>query len=192
MEERTNQIASDLKNLEKAVPKERLIAYAVALALVPALIVWAMLSGDDAGQDAAVSEPAAQEGETGASVEGQEGASAPAVAPTQPRTGGSGTTAAGGEWKTVVTPDGKYQLQLPPGTKLTQGDGHTYVVPESPAGALPLMAIKIATGVDKQGYKPNPGNSVMLDIGLNTYWLYTWQFKTWDPFARVVSTFKVL
>ena len=54
------------------------------------------------------------------------------------------------------------------------------------------MAIKIATGVDKQGYRADPNASVMLDIGLNTYWLYTWELTAWEPFARIVSSFKVL
>ncbi len=189
MEERSNRIASDLKNLEKAVPKRRLIAYAAALALIPAALVWFALADREGRPDGADTEPSAQEAQEEAG--GQAEAPAPSGA-SAPRPSGGVPSAPQGEWKTVVTPDGKYQFQIPPGTKVTQGEGYTYVAPESPAGALPHMAIKIATGVDKQGYKPNPGNSVMLDIGLNTYWLYTWQFKTWDPFARIVSTFKVL
>lgn len=190
MEERSNPIASDLKNLEKAVPRQRLIVYAAALALIPAAIVWFALSDRAARPDAEGTEPSTQEAQE--ETEGQTEATAPAAGTAPRPSGGTGAAAPQGEWKTVVSPDGKYQLQIPPGTKVTQGEGYTYVVPESPSGALPHMAIKIATGVDKQGYKPNPNTSVMMDIGLNTYWLYTWQFKTWDPFARVISTFKVL
>lgn len=191
MEERPNRIVSDLKNLEKAVPRQRLIAYALAIALVPATAVWALFSDRAPAQapEAPINQPQAEiapaEETSGAAEAGQQ--------PTAKPSTGAAAPAPTVAWRSVVSADGKYQMDLPNGTKLTQdGTGFTYVVPEKPAGALPLMAIKIATGVDKQGYKPNPANSVMLDIGLNTHWLYTWQFKTWDPFARVVASFKVL
>lgn len=188
MEEQRTSVASDLKNLEKAVPRKRLLAYVAVIALVPALAVWAMLSARERGQGDEASEATqgAQE-EAG----GQEAAPTPAPTPAKTNAGGSVAPSTAGEWYHAVTPDGKYGMDLPSGTKLTQSEGVTYIVPEK-AGALPFMAIKIATGVDKQGYKPSPTNSVMMDIGLNTYWLYTWQFKTWDPFARVVASFKVL
>lgn len=193
MEERPNQIASDLKNLEKAVPRQRLIAYAAVIALLPAIAVWAIYSDRAPAQapEAPVGQP--QGDMQIVPAEENSGAAEPGQQPTAKPSTGAAAPAPSVAWRSVVSADGKYQMDLPVGTKLTQdGTGFTYVVPEKPAGALPLMAIKIATGVDKQGYKPNPANSVMLDIGLNTHWLYTWQFKTWDPFARVVASFKVL
>lgn len=99
----------------------------------------------------------------------------------------------GGEWRSVTSPDGKYSMDLPPGVRLMQSEGYTYVMadPPSPEEELPYMAIKIATGVDKQGYRPDPTSSVMKDIGRDTYWLYTWEFMEWEPFVRIVASFKV-
>ncbi len=194
MDERPNQIMSDLKNLGKAGPRQRLIVYAAVIALVPALAVWA-LSGrelvpvpEDASQSEETQE-AATSSEDGAVSETDQ---KPAVKPAA----GAAAPAPNAVWRSVVSPDGKFQMDLPAGTKITQdASGYTYVVPEKPAGALPHMAIKIATGVDRQAYKPDPAKSLMLDLGeseRNTYWLYTWKFKTWDPFARVAASLKVL
>ena len=191
MDQSSNPIVSDLKNLEKAVPRRRLIAYVAVIALLPALAIWAFSGREQAQAPEDASQAQETQDASAPATEGSGDAAAqqPAVRPAA----GGGSTAPEAAWRPVVSADGKYQMDLPSGTKLTQdASGFTYVVPEKPAGALPLMAIKIATGVDKQGYKPSPTNSVMLDIGLNTYWLYTWQFKTWDPFARVVASFKVL
>jgi hypothetical protein len=99
-----------------------------------------------------------------------------------------------GEWRSVTSPDGRYRMDLPPGVRLMQSEGYTYVMvdPPSPDEELPYMAIKIATGVDRQGYRPNPTSSVMKDVGRNTYWLYTWEFMEWEPFVRIAASFEVL
>lgn len=196
MEEKRT-LASDLKKLEQAVPRSRLLAYAAVIALVSALVVWATLMRLSERQEAET-QGLRQEADGTAVEEAAQEAAQPSAAPAAPpqaKPSSGGTTspwAVPTSWRSVTSADGKYQMDLPAGAKLAQSDGMTYVIPESPAGALPLMAIKIATGVDKQGYKPDPANSVMIDIGLDTYWLYTWQFKTWEPFSRVVDSFKVL
>lgn len=188
-------LASDLKKLEQAVPRSRLLAYAAIIAVVPALVVWATLMNLGERQ-AAETERLQDEAEEAAGEPSAAAPGAPSQGAPSPAGSGAGVSTPFAspptDWRPATSPDGKYRMDLPPGTKIIQSEGYTYVVPESPAGALPHMAIKIATGVDKQGYKPNPANSVMMDIGLDTYWLYTWQFKTWEPFSRVVSSFKVL
>jgi len=190
--EENRTITTDLKNLEHAVPRKRLLAYVAALVLIPAFAVWALMSGRGPAVEEGAEGTATQEAQEGvAPSEAGEGSAAPA--PARQPSSGVAAPAPGVEWRSVTSADGKYRMDLPAGTTLTQdASGFTYVVPESPAGALPHMAIKIATGVDKQGYRPNPANSVMLDIGRETYWLYTWQFKAWDPFVRIVASFKVL
>ena len=188
-------LASDLKKLEQAIPRQRLLVYAAFVAVVPALVVWATLMKLDrkqADETDRVQEEAAET--AGEAMPGTTAAPSPGAPTPSGSDAGVSTPFANPptDWRPATSPDGKYRMDIPPGTKIVQSEGYTYVVPESPAGALPHMAIKIATGVDKQEYKPNPANSVMMDIGLNTYWLYTWQFKTWEPFSRIVASFKVL
>ena len=188
--------SSDLRKLEQAVPRKRLLAYAAILALVPAVVVWAMLMKSDRKQEGETSRPG--EEATGAVVEPATGAPTAQPQGTAPSTGSAaGVTtpfaAPTTEWRTAVSPDGMFQVSLPPGTKLTQSEGITYVMADpTPRGALPIMAIKQPSAPDKQGYKPGTSTSVMLKVGTQDWWLYTWQFKEWTHFDRVVSSFKVL
>lgn len=180
------------KNWYDVVPAKYRPYAIAALVVIPALVIWARYDGAVREQAEVIEEQQAEIQEL------TESAAEPAPAPV-PTTGGAakprpGEQAAANEWRTVVSADGKLQMDLPAGTRLTQSEGFTYVMVDPPSDKqpLPIMAIKIATGVDKQGYRPDPNSSVMLDIGLNTYWLYTWEFTAWEPFARVVASFKVL
>lgn len=183
---------SDLKSLQAAVPRNRLLAYAVILALVPALIVWAALTKGGRAPEGAQPpvEDQANVAPGAAPYGGQQGAPRPSGDDTDYTTPFASPPT---DWRPATSPDGKLQMDLPPGTKLVQSEGYTYVMPDpAPNGAAPYMAIKLATGADRQSYRPDPATSVILDYGNDSYWLYTWQFKAWDPFRRIVSSFKPL
>ena len=183
-----------MKNpLDNLPPKARPYAMLV-LALLPLLTVWAVYD-DVVRQQSAEIERLQRAAPKQEDVAPAPGGTEPTIAP-KPAAGGSVTTpfaAPTTEWRTAVSPDGTFQVSLPTGTKLLQSEDAVYVMADpTPRGALPIMAIKRPSAVDKQGYKPGTPTSVMLRIGTQDWWLYTWQYKAWAPFDRVVSSFKVL
>jgi hypothetical protein len=190
----------NMKDPLAAVPAKARPYVLLVLALIPLLAVWAVYDDVVRRQSAEIERlraTAPQADQAQVPQEGQTPAGEPTIAPRPPAGGGSPATpfaAPTTDWRPVTSPDGKFQVHLPPGTKLVRSEGYTYVMADpTPGGAQPIMAIKIASAVDKQGFKPGGSNGVMIDVGNDvTYWLYTWQFKAWTPFERVVASFKTL
>lgn len=99
-------------------------------------------------------------------------------------------------WRTVVSADGSYQLNLPPGVKLAEGTPSEtlkvdYVLsdPMPADGELPWMGIQIAPASEKARYE-NQGGKLVITKG-KLYWLYLYENLNWEPFDVVVNTFEV-
>jgi len=187
-----------MKNPIDSIPEELRPYALLAIVLIPVLAVWSVYHGTVRRQadeierlrQASPEAQVMQEPETAPSA-------ATAPAPRGGSAAGSDAStqfaAPSTEWRAAVSPDGTFQVNLPPGTKLILSEGTTYVMADpTPAGALPIMAIKKPSELDKQQFKPGTATSLMLKIGTQDYWFYTWQFKAWEPFSRVVSSFQVL
>ncbi|MEK7546132.1 MAG: hypothetical protein AAB554_03600 [Patescibacteria group bacterium] len=171
-------------------PKARPYAMLV-LAMIPLLAVWAVYDDVVRRQASEIERLRSYASDT-AQVPASD--AEPTIAPKPAGSAAPSQFAAPTtDWRTVTSPDGSYQVSLPPGTKIVLSEGVTYVMADpTPRGALPIMVIKIPSAPDKQGYKPGTSTSVMLTIGTQSWWLYTWQYKAWASFDRVVSSFKIL
>ncbi|MFA5854531.1 MAG: hypothetical protein WC866_05650 [Patescibacteria group bacterium] len=99
-------------------------------------------------------------------------------------------------WRTVISADGSYQLNLPPGTKLSESEGAgslkiAYVVadPATEDNTLPLMGIQVAPASEKARYENQGGKLVI--AGDKLYWLYLYENLEWEPYDVVVETFGI-
>lgn len=93
-------------------------------------------------------------------------------------------------WRTFVSPDDAYQLELPPGTRLTHAADAAYVVSTDDPSAMPIAIVQAVPAGDRGEY--GGGIERLVGEGDRLYRLYPWQHEPWPPFDRVVASFRLL